>query len=128
MRIVRKRIIFDTGYIKIRITSNNVFATLTDGKGNVLISKHSGILRFRSSKKKTPYAGGQVVKSLIRQIYRSNFRIRNYIVQVFGFIKNSTVNSAIRSIGFSKIRNIIFLENKISHSHNGLRAKKKRRL
>ncbi len=128
MRIIRKNTNFDIGYIKIRITSNNVFATLTDRSGNVLISTHSGILKFRSSKKKTPYAGGQVLKSLIRQIYQSNFKIKTYIIQVFGFIKNSTVNSAIRSIAFSKIKNIIFLENKINHCHNGLRPKKKRRL
>ena len=43
------------GYIKIKPTLNNIFITLTDDKGNVLISKHAGLLDFKGSKNKKFY-------------------------------------------------------------------------
>ncbi len=128
MKIIRKELVYNIGYIKIRPTINNIFITLTDIKGNVLISKHAGMLEFKGSKKRTPYAAAQVLKKLIKDIYFSNFQVKLYIVQVHGFIKNSVINSAIRQLASFKLKNIMYLENYIKHTHNGLREKKKRRL
>lgn len=125
----KKKRYIKLAYIKIRITINNVFVTLTDRKGRVLISKHSGILKFKSSKKKTPYAAVQVLTSVIRQLRRSSLRIKAFIIQTFGFIKNPIINNTLWNLsGKNKLRNIIYLETHTSYCHNGLRAKKKRRL
>lgn len=52
MTLTKKQINQNFGYIKIKPTFNNIFITLTDVAGNVLISKHAGILEFKGSKKK----------------------------------------------------------------------------
>ena len=128
MKIVKKEVTHNFGYIKIRPTFNNIFITLTDLNGNVLISKHAGMLEFKGSKKRTPYVAAQVLKKLIKDVSLSNFEINYYIVQVHGFIKNAVINSTICQLASFKLKNIIYLENYIKHTHNGLREKKKRRL
>ena len=70
------------GYIKIKPTSNNIFITLTDIKGNVLISKHAGLLDFKGSKKKTPFVAGQIIRNLIEEIKQSNLDIKLYILLI----------------------------------------------
>jgi len=66
----KNKIIINFGIIKIRLTLNNLFITLTDFKGNVLASKHSG-LRFKSHKRKTPYVASVVLEDVIRRLRSS---------------------------------------------------------
>jgi ribosomal protein S11 len=56
------------GCLKIRPTVNNIFITLTNTKGNVLVSSHSGLLKFKGSKKRTAYIAGLVIKNVVRKI------------------------------------------------------------
>lgn len=117
------------GYIKIKPTSNNIFITLTDIKGNVLISKHAGLLDFKGSKKKkTPFVAGQIIRNLMEEIKQSNLDIKLYILQVRGYIRNSSINSIIRELDTLNINNIFYIEYVNIKCHNGLRLKKKRRL
>ena len=47
MKIVKRRLNYHIAYLKIRPTLNNIFITLTDIAGNVLLIRNSGILRFK---------------------------------------------------------------------------------
>jgi len=128
MKIVNKNNTHNFGYIKVKPTSNNIFITLTDIKGNVLISKHAGLLDFKGSKKKTPFVASQVIKDLMDEIKQSNINIKLYILQVKGYIRNSSINSIVRELEILNINNIFYIEYINVKSHNGLRLKKKRRL
>lgn len=116
------------GYIKVKPTLNNIFITLTDIKGNVLISKHAGLIKFKGSKKRTPYVAGQVVKNLILSLNKLNIKIKLFILQIKGYIKGSNINNIVRQLAALNIRNIFYIEYLNIKNHNGLRLKKKRRL
>jgi small subunit ribosomal protein S11 len=115
-------------YLKVKPTSNNIFITLTDSLGNVLLSKHAGLLNYTGSKKKTPYVAAQVIKNLINEIKQSNTTIKLYILQINGYIRSSSINSIVRELDTLNINNIFYIEYINIKSHNGLRLKKKRRL
>lgn len=116
------------GWLKIRPTVNNIFVTLTDNNGNVLISSHSGLLKFKGSKKRTAYIAGLVLKNLIKLVKKKNLKIKGYIVQLYGSLKNWSFKIATKKLYELNLRNIFFLQYIINHTHNGLRNKKKRRL
>ena len=128
MKVAKTKNNYNYGYIKIKPTFNNIFITLTDASGNVLLSKHSGLLDYNGSKKKTPYVASQVVKSLMEDIESLNINIKLYILQIKGYIRNSSVNSIIRELDTWNIINIFYIEYINTKTHNGLRLKKKRRL
>ncbi len=116
------------GWLKIRPTVNNIFITLTDNNGNVLVSSHSGLLKFKGSKKRTAYIAGLVIKNLLKTIKKKNFKLKGYIVQLYGSLKNWSFKIALKKLYELNLRNIFFLQYIINHTHNGLRNKKKRRL
>lgn len=128
MKINKKINTHNFGYIKIKPTSNNIFITLTDNLGNVLLSKHAGLLDFKGSKKKTPFVASQVIRNLIEEIKNTHINIKLYILQVHGYIRNSSINSIIRELDTLNVTNIFYIEYLNTKSHNGLRLKKKRRL
>lgn len=128
MKITKKPIIYNFAYLKIKPTSNNIFITLTDISGNVLISKHAGLLAYKGSKKKTPFVASQVLKSLINDINTLNIKIKLYILQINGYIRNSSINSVIRELDNLNVNNIFYIEYINLKAHSVLRLKKKRRL
>ena len=72
------------GFIKIKPTFNNIFITLTDINGHVLLTKHAGLLNFQGSKKKTPFVASQVITNLIVEIKNNaNIKIAPKIFFIF---------------------------------------------
>ena len=128
MTLIKKQINQNFGYIKIKPTFNNIFITLTDVTGNVLISKHAGLLEFKGSKKKTPYVASQVLKNLMLDLEKLNINIQAFVVQVRGYIRSGVVNNVIKQLSSLNLNNIFYLEYITTRTHNGLRKKKKRRL
>ena len=116
------------GFIKVKLTLNNIFITYTDFEGNVLKKKHSGILKFKGSKKKTPYVASGVVKELIKDIKESNLMKDFFILQINNFIRKGVIRSIVSQLQNSNLNNFIYLEYINKKTHNGLRLKKKRRL
>ena len=120
--------IINFGIIKIKPTVNNVFITLTDSLGNVILSKHSGSLKFKGSKKKTPYVAGLVVKELFKELAELDIKIKSYIVQIQSYIRNSMINGVMKKLKILRINNIIFIQFVNKRIHGNIRLKKKRRL
>lgn len=50
----------EKGFLHIEATFNNTKATLTDEKGNAVISSSAGALGFTGARKSTPYAAAKV--------------------------------------------------------------------
>lgn len=120
--------IINFGFIKIKSTLNNIFITLTDQDGNVLISKHSGSLQFKGSKKKTPYVAGLVLKQVFQEFNDLNIKIKCYILQVQNNTKSSVLRNVVKSISSLRMNNIIYIEHLNSVRHGNIRLKKQRRL
>ena len=110
MTLIKKQINQNFGYIKIKPTFNNIFITLTDITGNVLISKHAGLLEFKGSKKKTPYVASQVLKDLMLDLEKLNINIQAFVVQVRGYIRSGVVNNVIKQLSSLNLNNIFYLE------------------
>jgi small subunit ribosomal protein S11 len=127
-RRIRSQRVVEFGFIKIKQSFNNIFITLTDVKGNVISSKHAGLLKFKGSKKKTPFVAGLVLKDLISSIKKLNVKVNCFIVQIYGYVRSSSTNIIIKQLRKLRIRNVIYLGYINKRVHNGLRAKKKRRL
>ena len=128
MTLIKKQVNQNFGYIKIKPTFNNIFITLTDIEGNVLVSKHAGLLEFKGSKKKTPYVASQVLKDLMSDLEKLNINIQAFVIQIHGYIRSGVINSVIRELSSLNLNNIFYLEYITTRTHNGLRKKKKRRL
>ena len=128
MKINKSKQINNFGFIKIKPVSNNIFITLTDCKGNVILSKHAGLLNFKGSKKKTPFVASQVIRNLIQEFKQMNITIKLFILQIHGYIRNSSINSVIRELDSMNVNNIFYIEYINSRIHGNLRLKKKRRL
>lgn len=125
---IKKNKIINFGIIKIKLTLNNLFITLTDLKGNVLISKHSG-LRFKSYKRKTPYVAGVVLKDVMTALKKSDLKIKLFIVQIHGHeVRSNITKSILKKIKSYKLRNVLCLQYRVKRIHNGMRLQKKRRV
>lgn len=124
----KKEIIINYGIIKIKLTINNLFITLTDFKGNVLISKHSG-LRFKSYKRKTPYVASVVLRDIMTSLKKSNLTIKLLIIQIQGHDVRSNLNrSIVKKIKKYRYKNILCIQYRKKKMHNGIRFQKKRRV
>jgi hypothetical protein len=126
---VKNQKIINFGIIKVKYTLNNLFITLTDLAGNVLITKHSGLLKFKSYKRKTPYVAGVVLRQLIHAINKSNLKIKLFILQINTYRSFPNVNKSIgKSLNKFKLKNLLCFQRKFKKIHNGIRLKKKRRI
>ena len=100
MKITKKINNYNFGYIKVKPSSNNIFITLTDAQGNVLLSKHAGLLNFKGSKKKTPFVASQVVRNLIEE---AKALIKKYSEQQKNVRNNREYNSLSKEIEFQEL-------------------------
>ena len=124
---IKKEIKHNFGYLKVKPTTNNIFLTLSDEKGNVIISKHAGSIKIKGTQKRTPFIAGQVCEHLLTELERNNINIKLWILQIDGFIKNNLVKTVVKKLR-SKEKYIFYIEYIRRKAHNGLRKKKDRRL
>ncbi|XZR53126.1 MAG: 30S ribosomal protein S11 [Enterobacteriaceae bacterium] len=119
---IEKKKIID-GIIHIFASFNNTIITISDIKGNVLISTSSGSSGFKGSKKSTSFAAQIAAEKTA--VLAKKYGIKNLIIKVKG--PGSGRESAIRAfntLGF----NITSIIDVTSIPHNGCRAPKKRRV
>ena len=125
---LKKKVHFLYGYIKVKVTLNNIFIMLCDKHGNILISKQCGMLRSKGTRKKTPYIATLLIRSLVAEMRKKNIFIKLIILQINGFLSNKIVINIVKSLRELKVNNVFYIEYKQSKAHNGLRLKKQRRL
>lgn len=122
------------GILKIKSTINNMFVTLTDMSGNVIISNHAGLLNFKGKKKATPYVANVVFVSVIENIMKNEIVTMDAcIMQVLGKTKKSKVKAMLRRLKPTEIDtieydDIIFSQRIRNRAHNGVRLAKQRRI
>ena len=114
---------FRDGRIYIYSSYNNTIMTLTDERGNVVLSVSAGRMGFTGTKKSTPFAASKVAEQLSQ-----GAKLRG-VERVALFVKGvgSGRDSAVRSLG-AKGLEISSITDLTPIPHNGPRASKVRRV
>lgn len=120
-RIPKKKV--DSGVLNITATFNNTLLTLTDLKGNAVISASSGVLGFKGSRKSTPFAAAKVGEIIGEKAQQMGMKEAQVVVRGVGAGRES----ALRAFAGKGI-NIIKITDKTPIPHNGPRPPKPRRV
>ena len=120
-RIPKKKV--DMGILHVTATFNNTLATLSDMKGNALISASSGALGFNGSRKSTPFAAAKVGEIIGDKALQMGMKEAHVIIKGVG----SGRESALRAFAGKGI-NVTKISDRTPVPHNGPRAPKPRRV
>ncbi|HUD20393.1 MAG TPA: 30S ribosomal protein S11 [Patescibacteria group bacterium] len=123
MAIKKVKRVVEKGKVFITATFNNTLVTITDEQGNALCWGSSGMAGFKGARKSTPYAATTAVEAVSRKAMDMGMRE----VQVFIKGPGAGRDAALRGLkavglGISLIADVTPIP------HNGVRAKKKRRV
>lgn len=99
---------------------NNIFITITNSKGDVLLWKSIGYLKVKGLKKLTP----SVIKVFINYLWA--FKSFKFHIKLKGF--NKFKKQIIKSLVLIFFKNILSLNDESLVPNNGCKLKKQRRL
>jgi small subunit ribosomal protein S11 len=120
-RKVKKNI--PQGVVHIQATFNNTIVTVTDPVGNVVSWSSSGVLRFKGSRKSTPFAAQLVAEDAATKAMEHGMKA----VGVFVKGPGTGRESALRAISNTGLK-ITHIRDVTPIPHNGCRPPKKRRV
>ena len=111
------------GVAHIQATFNNTIVTITDLTGNTVAWSSSGVLRFKGSRKSTPFAAQLVAEDAARKAMEHGMK------QVGVFVKGPGTGreSALRAIANTGLK-ITLIKDVTPIPHNGCRPPKRRRV
>ena len=111
------------GQVHIQSTFNNNLVTITDQAGNVISNCSSGKLKFRGSRKDTPFAAQQVAETAAKKA------IEMGLTSVHVFVKGAGAGreAAIRALGGVGLE-VLSIKDVSGIPFNGCRPSKKRRI
>jgi small subunit ribosomal protein S11 len=112
------------GIIHITATFNNTTVTVTDEMGNVISWSSAGSLKFKGSKKSTPFAAQQAVDDALAKAREHGLREVGIKVQGPG----SGRETAVKSVGATEGLRVTFIKDVTPLPHNGCRPPKRRRV
>jgi len=111
------------GHVYVMATYNNTIVTITDKSGNTIGWASSGAIGFKGAKKSTPYAAGQVVHNLMDRLEPVGLREVDVFVNGIGSGREAAVRAfQARGVNVAMIKDVTPIP------HNGVRAKKQRRV
>jgi small subunit ribosomal protein S11 len=113
----------EKGVLHIEATFNNTKATLTDEKGNAIVSSSAGALGFSGARKSTPYAAAKVGEFIGEKSLMIGLKEASIIIRGVGAGRES----ALRAFSGKGIQ-IRSIKDKTPVPHNGPRPPKPRRV
>ena len=119
----RKVVIESSGEAHISATFNNIIISLTNKKGDVISWSSAGKMKFRGSKKNTPYAAQVAAEDAAKVAFDSGLKK----VKVYVKGPGNGRESAIRTIHNAGIE-VTEIIDVTPLPHNGCRPPKKRRV
>lgn len=124
MKDKKQKRLVDKGKVYITATFNNTLVTITDAEGNTLGWGSAGAVGFKGTRKSTPFAAttavDQVAKKLINQY---GLKSVDVFIKGPGSGRDAALR-ALKNVGLS----ITMIADVTPIPHNGVRAKKKRRV
>lgn len=115
--------ISNKGKVYITSTFNNTLVTITNDKGDTIGWGSAGASGFRGTRKSTPFAATSAVESVVRKAVEKGLKTVDVYIKGPGSGRDSALR-AIKSAGLS----ISSIADITPIPHNGVRAKKKRRI
>ena len=113
----------DKGCVHIHASFNNTIVTVTDEQGNAIAACSAGALKFRGSRKSTPYAAQMAAEEAARRAMAHGVRS----VKVFVKGPGSGRESAIRAMEVVGLQ-VTEISDVSPIPHNGCRPPKRRRV
>ncbi|MFC1658975.1 30S ribosomal protein S11 [Pseudomonadota bacterium] len=110
------------GIVHVRATFNNTIISIADLQGNVIAWSSAGKMKFKGSRKATPYAAQVIAQDAIDQGKECGLQTVSVEIRGPGIGRES----ALRALADSGLE-VTMITDKTYHPHNGCRAKKKRR-
>jgi small subunit ribosomal protein S11 len=112
------------GIIHITATFNNTTVAVTDEMGNVVAWSSAGALKFKGSKKSTPFAAQQAVDDALTKAKEHGLKEVGIKVQGPG----SGRETAIKTAGSTEGIRVSYIKDVTPLPHNGCRPPKRRRV
>ncbi len=122
MAVKQKRTV-EKGKVYITATFNNTLVTITDLEGNTLCWGSSGMAGFKGARKSTPYAATTAVETVARKAMGYGLREVEVYMKGPGAGRDAALRG-LKSVGLG----ITLIADVTPIPHNGVRAKKKRRV
>lgn len=123
MAIKKLRRIVEKGKVFITATFNNTLVTITDTEGNTLCWGSSGMAGFKGARKATPYAATTAVEAVARKAMDMGMREAEVYIKGPGAGRDAALRG-LKAVGLG----ITLIADVTPIPHNGVRAKKKRRV
>ena len=113
----------DKGCVHIHASFNNTIVTVTDEQGNAIAACSEGALKFRGSRKSTPYAAQMAAEEAARRAMEHGLRSVKVFVKGPGAGRESAIR-AMEVVGLS----VTEITDVSPIPHNGCRPPKRRRV
>jgi small subunit ribosomal protein S11 len=113
----------EKGKVFITATFNNTVVTITDINGNTLAWGSSGMVGFKGARKSTPFAATTAVEATVKKVALMGLREVEVYIKGPGAGRDAALR-ALKSAGMQ----ISLIADVTPMPHNGVRAKKKRRV
>ena len=111
------------GIAHIQSTFNNTIITITDMSGNVICWSSSGTMKFKGSRKGTPFAAQLAAENAAQKAMEQGMKTVQVHVKGPGSGRESALR-ALQSVGFQ----ITLIKDVTPIPHNGCRPPKRRRV
>ncbi len=115
--------ISEKGKVFITATFNNTLVTITDEGGNTICWGSSGMAGFKGARKSTPYAATTAVEAVARKAMDRGLREAEVYIKGPGAGRDAALRG-LKAVGLQ----ISLIADVTPMPHNGVRAKKKRRV
>ena len=113
----------DRGQVHIQSSFNNTIVTVTDLQGNVIAWSSAGALKYKGSRKGTPFAAQMATEAAVKAAKEHGLRSAEVYVKGPGAGRES----AIRAIGSCDVE-ITLISDVSPIAHNSCRPPKRRRV
>ena len=123
MAVKKAHRVVEKGKVFITATFNNTLVTITDEEGNTLCWGSSGMAGFKGARKSTPYAATTAVEAVARKAQDQGLREVAVYIKGPGAGRDAALRG-LKSVGLT----ISLIADVTPMPHNGVRAKKKRRI
>lgn len=118
----KQKLASDSVIVCVKSTFNNTLVTVTGMNGDVLLRSSAGRLKYKGTRKGTPYVASQIGQSLTKDMHSMGVKQVEMNLSGIGHGRDSVVRS-MQSAGFQ----ILALRDVTPIAHAGCRPRKRRR-
>ena len=110
--------------VQIDLTLNNIYITVTSSSGKVIVVGSGGVIKLKNSKRNTTYVMQLLLISILKKLKRKKI---TFIVLKVVNLKKKYRKIILKYIQLYHLK-VLFIQNILKKSYNGVKLKKKRRV